>query len=143
MNHIYHLHESCFYLVRKRYRQFSIGVEQTETCACALLFFLLRIPYFPSRRSVAQTGTDIFMCGFQLVTCKQEHVYLVTYVSAIIGCCCRCHLMQHIEFSRRRHVHVLLHLFTFTFPHAAPVCQQARQQNTTSNTFRGSTTVTC
>ena len=60
-----------------------MGVEQAETCACALLFFLLRIPYFSSRRSVAQTGTDIFMCGFQLVTCKHEHVYLITYLSAI------------------------------------------------------------
>ena len=47
-----------------------MGVEQAETCAyaLALLFFMLRIPYFSSRRSVAQTGTDIFMCGFQLVT---------------------------------------------------------------------------
>ena len=84
MNHIYHLHESCFYLVRKRYREFSMGVEQTETCACALLFFLLRIPYFSSRRSVAQTGTDIFLCGFQLVTCKQEHVCLFGHI-------CVCH----------------------------------------------------
>ena len=73
-----------------------MGVGQAETCACALLVFMLRIPYFSSRRSVAQTGTDIFMCGFQLVTCKHEHVYLVTYDGGHISLLCFIDTLSYI-----------------------------------------------
>ena len=92
---------------------------------------------FCSLRLGSQWDLDAFCLDMfsQSVTCKHRHVRLHS------ACCFLC--VQQLEFSRRRHVHVLLHLFIVTFPHAARVCQQELQQNTTLNTFRGPAMFSC